>query len=151
MNLGALRLLQLLRFIVSQPLNSDARLAALSRFFRWQLASRLIKQPISLPFINDTVLLAQSGMTGATLNWYCGLHEPIEMAFALHVLRPGDLFVDVGANVGSYSILAGGAVKADVISVEPIPSTFQWLQRNIRLNDLNQIEAHCCWPVFDAR
>lgn len=83
-------------------------------------------------------------MTGATLNWYCGLHEPREMAFALHLLRPADLFVDVGSNVGTYTILAGGAVKADVISVEPIPSTFHHLQRNIWLNNLPQVEAHCC-------
>src|SRR3569832_172353 len=83
-------------------------------------------------------------MTGATLNWYCGLHEPAEMGFALHILRPDDLFVDVGSNIGSYTILAGGAVKASVISVEPIPSTFQHLQKNIRLNGLDRIEAHCC-------
>lgn len=47
-------------------------------------------------------------MTGATGNWYCGLQEYEDMSFVLHALRPGDLFVDVGANIGSYSILAAG-------------------------------------------
>jgi FkbM family methyltransferase len=135
---------RLLYFIVSQPLNNGATFAALSRFFRWQLASRLIQCPIALPFVEGTSLLTQSGMTGATQNWYNGLQEPSEMGFSLHALRPGDLFLDVGANVGSYTILAGGAVKARVISVEPVPSTFKRLQTNIRLNDLDQIECHCC-------
>ncbi len=135
---------QLLNFIISQPLNDGAKLAALSRFLRWQVASRLINRPISLPFVEGTHLLAQSGMTGATQNWYCGLNEPSEMGFSLHALRPGDLFLDVGANIGSYTILAGGAVKARVISVEPLPSTFKHLQTNIRLNELDQIETHCC-------
>jgi hypothetical protein len=54
---------------------------------------------------------ATSGMTGATGNLYVGLHEFEEMAFLLHFLRPGDLFADVGANVGSYTILAAVAVE----------------------------------------
>jgi FkbM family methyltransferase len=137
-------LFHLLNSIISQPLNEGAKLAALSRFLRWQLASRLINRPISLPFVEGTNLLTQSGMTGATQNWYCGLQEPSEMGFVLHALGPGDLFLDVGANIGSYTVLAGGAVKARVISVEPHPSTFKHLQTNIRLNELDQIEAHCC-------
>ncbi|MCS5694239.1 hypothetical protein NZK33_20015 [Cyanobium sp. FGCU-6] len=42
------------------------------------------------------------------------------MAFVLHALRPGDVFLDVGANVGIY----------------PIAATFERLLRNLRLNDL---------------
>jgi FkbM family methyltransferase len=75
-------------------------------------------------------------MTGATGNVYCGLHEFEDMAFVLHALRPNDLFVDVGANVGSYTILASGAAGADCVSVEPVPATFAHLLDNIRLNNL---------------
>jgi FkbM family methyltransferase len=77
---------------------------------------------------------AISGMTGATGNLYVGLHEFEEMSFLLHFLRRGDLFVDVGANVGSYTILAAVAVKTDVIAFEPGESAFTWLVRNIELN-----------------
>lgn len=44
------------------------------------------------------------------------------MALVLHLLRPTDLFIDVGANIGSYTILAGAAVGAKYLSYEPIPS-----------------------------
>jgi hypothetical protein len=36
-----------------------------------------------------------------TGNIYCGLHEFADMGFVLHFLRPGDLFVDVGANIAA--------------------------------------------------
>lgn len=107
-------------------------MAAIGRVFRWQLASRVLPGPIALPYVDGTWLFATRGMTGATGNWYCGLHEVAEMAFVLHLLRPGDHFVDAGANVGSYTIMAGA--KARVTAVEPIPSTYANLRRNVALN-----------------
>ncbi len=58
------------------------------------------------------------------------------MAFVLHLIRPDDLFIDVGANVGSYTILACGAKKARGICIEPVPATFGRLCDNLRVNNL---------------
>lgn len=81
-------------------------------------------------------------MTGATGNVYVGLHEFADMALTLHFLRPEDMFVDIGANIGSYTILASGAIGARTISFEPVPVTFERLQRNIRFNQLDsKVEA----------
>lgn len=132
----------LLKYVWCHPLNEGGRLAALWRVFRWQVASRLMPGLIALPYVGDTALFASRGMTGATGNWYCGLHEVHEMAFVLHLLRPGEHFVDVGANVGSYTVLAGG-VGARVTAVEPIPATFTHLQRNVALNGLGD-RVRCC-------
>lgn len=130
-------LLDLIRYVTGHPLNRGRRLAALARVFRWQCASRLFPGVVALPFVDDTHLFARRGMTGATGNWYCGLHEVHEMAFVLHVLRPDDLFVDVGANVGSYTVLASGAAKAETVAVEPVPATFRALRRNVLLNEID--------------
>lgn len=81
------------------------------------------------------MLLVAPAMTGATGNVYAGLHEFQDMAFVLHLLREGDLFVDVGANIGSYTILAGAA-GARCVAIEPIRSAFEHLLRNINLNGL---------------
>jgi FkbM family methyltransferase len=89
-------------------------------------------------------LFASRGMTGATGNFYCGLHEYRDMAFVLHVLRAGNLFVDVGANIGSYTVLASGVVGARTIAIEPIPTTFQSLRLNAALNGLaDLVELQC--------
>jgi FkbM family methyltransferase len=56
------------------------------------------------------------------------------MAFLLHLLRPDDRFVDVGANMGSYTVLARGVCRACTVSYEPVPVTFGRLQDNLQLN-----------------
>jgi FkbM family methyltransferase len=58
------------------------------------------------------------------------------MAFVLHYLRDTDRFVDVGANAGSYTVLAAGAVGAATLSLEPVPSTFERLIDNVNVNRL---------------
>jgi FkbM family methyltransferase len=132
-----MRLLDLVRYVWAHPLNANGKLGALVRVLRWQVGSRLLPGPVALPYVGSTRLFAARGMTGATGNWYCGLHEHCEMAFVLHMLRESDHFIDVGANVGSYTVLASGVVGARTTSVEPIPDTFGYLSRNVALNDLN--------------
>ncbi|MEO6852237.1 MAG: FkbM family methyltransferase [Mucilaginibacter sp.] len=77
-------------------------------------------------------------MTGITGNIYAGLHEFNDMAFLLHFLRSEDTFFDVGANVGSFTLLASGVCKASSIALEPANSTFAILNKNI---DLNQLQS----------
>ena len=49
--------------------------------------------------------------------------------------------VDVGANVGAYSVtLAKRHTNSSVIAFEPNPNSAKWLKRNIELNDLSNIE-----------
>lgn len=132
-----------LRYIFSHPLNKGKKISALYRFFTWQISSRLICAKIAVPFVEETVLLCKNGQTGATGNYYCGLHEYEEMAFLLHFLREFDLFIDIGANIGSYSVLAAGCSKAFVKSFEPVPQTYQSLITNIKINNLeNMVSAY---------
>lgn len=133
------------RFLWNHPLASRHRVASLERWLRWQVGARLVGSPVVVPFVGETHLLVRPGMTGATGSVYAGLQEFEEMAFALHLLRPHDLFVDVGANVGTYTVLAAGCAGARCIAVEPIPSTYRDLVANIRLNELeSRVRAVQC-------
>lgn len=125
-----------LHFIVSHPLNRNQKLRAITRYLIWQVGSRLVPGSVIVPFVNDSRLIARQGMPGATLNIYGGLHEFEHMSFALHLLRKTDLFVDVGANIGSYTVLASKSIGAKCISIEPIPSTFNHLLDNVNLNGI---------------
>jgi FkbM family methyltransferase len=122
-----------LKFILQHPLNRNSRMRAIGRFLRWQASSRIAGAPIAVPYVNGTRLLVSRGMTGATGNVYTGLHEYRDMAFVGHYLRPGDQFLDVGANVGAYSILAASC-QASVIAYEPVAETFRALDANVRIN-----------------
>ena len=64
------------------------------------------------------------------------------MSFLLNFLRPSDLFVDIGANVGAYTILASAEIKAKTIAIEPVPSTFENLTANVLINQIqNKVET----------
>lgn len=102
----------------------------------------MTSRPHALPFVDDTCLVMEAGMTGATANYYTGLYELDEMGFALHLLRPGDLFCDIGATVGSYTVLAHAA-GAVPVAFEPIPLTYARLERNVAANGI-QAELHRC-------
>lgn len=129
-------ILNTLSHLVNHPLTRYQKLSTLSRFLRWQIASRLVPYPVIYPFVEDSVLIQKRGRTGSTGNIYLGLHEFKDMAFLLHLLRPEDLFYDIGANVGSYSVLAGKVAKAQVVAIEPIPSTYAILLQNQVANQL---------------
>jgi len=59
------------------------------------------------------------------------------------LLRPGDVALDVGANVGVLSIAMGLAVGAAgrVLAFEPQPPIFAMLERNLASHGLPQVEA----------
>lgn len=67
---------------------------------------------------------------------------PVQAALA-GVLRPGDVVVDVGANVGFLTVIAARLVGAQgrVIAFEPVPDNARQIRRNAKLNRLGQIEV----------
>lgn len=129
---------QTLRFITSHPLNRHNPLDALVRFAQWQLSSRLFPGEHIHPWIGQTKFVLRPGETGLTGNLYCGLHEFASMAYVLHVMSEDDLFVDVGANVGSYTLLACGVRGARGYSFEPLPATYERLLTNVHINRLHE-------------
>ncbi len=124
-------------FISSHPLTRRHVFRSIGRVLYWQLQTTLKpNSEIEKTFIKPVKFYARKRRAGVTGNIYSGLHEFNEMAFVLHFLRSKDVFFDVGANVGVYTLLASGICKATSVALEPIPSTFKLLSRNIELNNL---------------
>lgn len=69
--------------------------------------------------------------------------EPTETAAVLGLLPPGGVFLDLGANIGYYSVVAALAMgpQARVHAFEPEPGNFQLLERNVRHNRLGNVEC----------
>ncbi len=129
-------LVQTLRFILQHPLNRNRPIRAVARFFAWQLRARISNKPYIFKWIHNARFLVYRGEAGLTGNLYAGLHEFADMAYVLHALRPQDLFVDVGANLGSYTILASAVVGAQSLAIEPIVHSYKRLCENLNLNQL---------------
>lgn len=129
-----MNIFKLLNHILNHPLNKNNKVVALLRFIKWQINTVLNQQPVIYAYTNKSKLIVKKGMTGATQNVYCGLQDYEDMFFLLHFLREQDYFLDIGANIGSYTVLAAAHVGANVISFEPVPTTYLHLLDNISIN-----------------
>jgi len=79
-----MNIVSLLKFITSHPLNEKNKTKAVIRFLKWQINLRLNPYPIVYQFTEKSQLIIKAGMTGATGNLYCGLHEFADMSFLIH-------------------------------------------------------------------
>lgn len=132
------------RMFSRHPLTCHAPLLAWGRFAKWQLRSRF-QEEVLVDWIGDLKLAVRRGMSGATANIYVGLHEFFDMMVMLHFLRQEDLFLDVGANVGTYTVLASGYCRAKTCAFEPDPDTERKLNRNIEVNRLQDyVQVYGC-------
>ncbi len=124
------------RWMLGQPLNRGRPVATTFRWVAWQLGTRLRPGVRRVAFVDAATLSISRGMTGATGNVYAGLHEFEDMAFLLHFLREGECFVDVGANIGSYTVLAAAVCAARVVAFEPGELARATLVQNVAQNQV---------------
>lgn len=128
-----------LNFIWTHTLNRKRKLRAVISFLRYQLALRIFPARYLVKWVDEVSFLVTRGETGLTGNLYCGFTEYQDMSFLAHFLRAGDHFIDIGANVGAYSLLASGVKAAHSTAFEPVPTTYARLQDQIRINALDHL------------
>jgi FkbM family methyltransferase len=98
-------------------------------------------------FVASTVFC--SAMAGNTTDiiqqyiYYFGLWEPDLTYWIQERLAPGDTFVDVGANIGYFSLLAPQLVgeSGSVVAIEASPKTFLALKDNLNRNAVRNVRA----------
>jgi FkbM family methyltransferase len=110
---------------------------------------------------NKGVLLRQERMKDVSLlvraeesvgrGIYCfGEYEPADSSFMVSQMRPSDICLDVGANVGFYTVLlAKKAVAGQVHAFEPVPLNYHILATNVLANNLQNVVTNQC-AVGDA-
>lgn len=75
--------------------------------------------------------------------YYFGIWEPNLTSYIQSALvNSKDIFIDIGANVGYFSLLASTtAPEGKIIAIEAFPSTYKKLENNIKLNQLTNIKS----------
>lgn len=83
----------------------------------------------------QTIRVDTSDIIGRYLDYF-GQWEPHLTAWLGRTLVAGDVFVDVGANVGYFSLLASSLVGRDglVVAIEPLGTTYAQLRANLDAN-----------------
>ena len=76
--------------------------------------------------------------------FFFGFYERPLATYFLSLLSEGMVFVDIGAHVGQYTLLASKKVgpTGHVHSFEPHPRNFEALSHNVRLNGFTNISLH---------
>lgn len=117
--------------------------AALPRRWRQKLRKRFAR-PVKGPF---DITCEEMRFRLYPAENYCdrvlfarnALPERAEHEALKDLIAPGLVFVDIGANIGSYSIYVGRKAAADatLLALEPHPRTCEKLRYNLRANDLS--------------
>lgn len=119
---------------------SQVRHGALSRRgFAWRRLAREApdRQVIADAVDGEKFRVSPRDIIGGLL-YVRGVFEPRETAFVKRCLRPGDVFVDVGANMGYYTVIGAECVgnAGAVHSFEPNARMFEELTFNVSLNGI---------------
>ena len=130
-------LVWLLGHVLRHPDNRQHQLRAALRFFRWQLHKRLWKTPITVRVGTNRSFKVVCDSSFSSLVVYNRLPDWDEMNFLLRLLRSSDGFIDIGANVGFYTVLASTVVTdGPILSVEANPKNVVILRDQVQLNGL---------------
>jgi FkbM family methyltransferase len=80
---------------------------------------------------------------GANPGYALGTTEPLVQAALERHLKPGDIFYDIGANVGFFTVLGAKLVApaGRVCAFEPLPGNVVALRHNIALNALERVSV----------
>lgn len=117
-------------------------------FSKWIVRSVVLKKTsIAKPNLviirnfdsNLLLWVDRSKVMGASIYW-TGFHEYRELLFLHDFLRKEMVLLDVGANIGEYSVFAAKRLtKGKVVAFEPVPALRQILHENIEMNQFANV------------
>ncbi len=110
----------------------------------WEAArEKDLAVPLTVRWHGGTTVDVTLGNDNSLCLYVCGSFEPNEFAFVDRMLKPGMVFIDVGANDGYYTLFAARRVgpAGRVIAVEPSSRERAHLQRNLGRNGLENVQV----------
>lgn len=116
-------------------------LGGLARHIWWQWARTHGRFPMELKFSRSRLIVTRPSGVAALVN-SMGLYDFNNMNLVVAVLsRTHGTFFDVGANIGTYSLLASEVEGAKVVAFEPHPAAFAALTNNLAVNNRANVLA----------
>jgi FkbM family methyltransferase len=124
--------------VLRHPANQSGRARAMVRVLRFQMAARVLQRPLIVPYGGRSRFIANLDDGPSRRAAYFPVPDWAEMNAWQRHLGAGDLFVDVGASVGLYSVIAA-ELGCEVICVEPVARSLKQLEANLALNEYNAV------------
>lgn len=126
----------------------DKKLPFLVEIYKKASSLAIKEEKVLVPLPEKALLWVSTRDTGVGLFLRAkGEYEPLQTRVFLESLKKGETVLDLGANIGYYTILASKKVgpKGRVIAVEPDQKNLAWLYRNIKVNQSENV-----WVVEGA-
>lgn len=120
---------------IIRRVEDTSRSRALLRHLMWQGRKLLFPRPVARRLSQSVITDDEAGGVISMVNML-GRYDFNNMHLVQAVLSraPAPVFLDVGANIGAYTLIASEVSGAQVVSFEPIPAAFAKLELNVRLN-----------------
>lgn len=133
--------LDTLRLILDHPANEGRGVAALGRYAYWQLRKRLSRRPMDLSYHGFVLPGYFDSHAASAAYYFSGYTDYWEMKFICDYLRPGDSFLDIGANIGLYALLAASRIGSNghVDAFEPADVPAGRLMEVVSRNQLDAV------------
>lgn len=122
---------------------SELLYAYIGKFpFARSLVNRIILMiiPSSVRINNAIVMLnTKDPVISGALTF--GVYEKTEIALMQRICKPGYVMLDIGANIGLYTAIAGCNIGpyGRVISFEPDPESYHYLKKTVAANKLTNV------------
>jgi FkbM family methyltransferase len=117
---------------------------------KWRIAEYLRRELAKTPFHGIVEVTGGIAMDLATSDFLqreifiAGDFEPDVRRGIQRILKPGDVFLDIGANVGFFALQAAKAVGpgGKVHAFEPAPKAHDAFKRNLQLNGITNVTSY---------
>lgn len=126
------------------PGNRHRRARGLANLFAWQFVKHVLKRAVVIRFHNQRLKCYPDSTSTSGALYFSGYPDYWEMKFLQAYLRPGDNFLDIGANTGVYSILASAYIgpQGHIDAFEPMARAAARIEEQAALNGLTNLHVH---------
>ncbi|MGB7291873.1 MAG: FkbM family methyltransferase [Thermodesulfobacteriota bacterium] len=116
---------------------STFRASTLIREALWTgFSDKCLNQTFTQPWHDGIEILAHPKVETCQYLFVTGYYEPNEFYLLKTMLKPGMVFIDIGANIGLYTLFASKLVENNgiVVAIEPSEREMERLRANVELN-----------------
>jgi FkbM family methyltransferase len=127
--------MSVVRFVWTNPGNRGVRIRKLADAFMWQFQKRMVRRPRTITLANGVRFVAHPDCVISSSLHYTDWPEYAELQFCRRNLTLGQRVIDVGANIGHFSLLLADVVGPEsLFCFEPMRTAWDRLVANFRIN-----------------
>jgi FkbM family methyltransferase len=128
--------------VLNNPMNKGNKLKALLKIIWWKCNQLFFHIPAIVQLTPEAQCICHPESSFGGLVIYTRFPEYHDMNFIYNLVKTDDIFFDVGANIGTYSLLAASKItNGKIYAFEPVLLNIDKLSQNIKLNNFdNRIE-----------